>query len=302
MQKLLIILLLSLAGIKSNAQSFLTPADSLNKKRTVGVSAAGGLIWTGSIIMLKYVWYDDFSKSKFHFFDDSKEWGQMDKMGHLYTAWQMSGLVNDLYKWSGVNHKTAAIIGAGYSLGYMTTFEFLDAYNSEWGFSWSDIGFNAIGSLTYFSQAYLWDEQYVRFKFSAQNSGLAKYRPTVLGNDFTSRTLKDYNGQTYWMSFNPSTWYDNAVKFPKWICLSLGYGIANQLRGDGGTYIISNPNEQLVFTPYRQYYLSLDIDFQRIPTRSPLLKLIFRGLNTIKVPFPTLEFSEGGIKFHPLYF
>ena len=298
----LLFLFLTFSLSVSKAQSFLEPADSLNKKRFIGVSAVGATAWAGSISALHFVWYKNFEKSSFHFFDDSHEWGQMDKMGHLYTSLQFAAMVDDMYKWSGVDHKKSAIISAAYSFGYMTTFELLDAYNLKWGFSWSDVGFNALGTATYFTQAYLWDEQYCRFKFSVNESGLAQYRPNVLGSDFASRLLKDYNGQTYWMSFNPIYWFKSESKIPKWINLSLGYGIGDQLIGDGGTYVVTDGNEQLSFTPYRQYYLSLDVDFQAIPTDSRLLKLLFRTLNVIKVPFPTVEFSERGVQFHPLYF
>lgn len=300
-QIVLFIFLFSLL-FSAKAQSFLIPSDSSNKSRVIGVTATGTTLWAGSITALQFVWYNDFEKSKFHFFNDSHEWGQMDKMGHLYTSYHFSGMVDDLYKWAGVSHKKSAIISTIYSVGYMTTFEFLDAYNEEWGFSWSDIGFNVMGTATYFTQAYFFDEQYFRLKFSAHESGLAAYRPNVLGDDFASRTLKDYNGQTYWLSFNPFNWTKQTSKVPKWINFSLGYGIDNQLIGDGGTYVINNGSEQLSFTPYRQYYLSFDVDFQAIPTKSRLLKLLFRSLNIVKVPFPALEFSQGKLQFHPLYF
>lgn len=286
----------------THAQRFLEPADSLNKNRIIGVSATGGAGWIGSIAALQFVWYKNFEKSKFHFFDDSHEWGQMDKMGHLYTSWQVAHTVGDFYQWSGLDHKKSAIIGAAYSFGYLATFEVLDAYNAAWGFSWSDMGFNALGSGTYFVQSYLWDEQFVDFKFSYSPSGLAQYRPNVLGSNFSSRLLKDYNGQTYWMSFNPFHWIKRETKVPKWINLSLGYGINNQLIGDGGSYVLSDGTEQTTFTPYRQYYLSFDLDLQEIPIESRFLKLIFRSLNVIKFPFPALEFSQGGVQFHPLFF
>jgi hypothetical protein len=302
MKKGLLIGLLCLCYHLVQAQPFLIPSDSFNKKRAIGVTATGALLWGGSIASLQFVWYNDFEKSKFHFFDDSHEWGQMDKMGHLYVSNQVAGVVTVLYKWSGVSSKNAALIGAAYSFGYMTTFEILDAYNTEWGFSLSDVGFNALGTASYCAQSLLWDQQYLHFKFSFHNSGLAAYRPQVLGNDFSSRTLKDYNGQTYWMSFNPFNWTKKESKIPKWINISLGYGIDNQLIGDGGTYVVADGSSQLTFTPYRQYYLSADIDFEQIPTKSRLLKLFFRTINVIKIPFPTLEYSQGAFQFHPFYF
>ena len=55
--------------------------------------------------------------------------------------------------------------------------------------------------------------------------------------------------------------------------------------------------------PYRQFYLSLDVDLTKISTKSKLLKTVFSVVNFIKIPSPTLEFNgKGHIKFHYLYF
>lgn len=62
-------------------------------------------------------------------------------------------------------------------------------------------------------------------------------------------------------------------------------------------------SQSLGYDPYRQYYLSLDIDFRRIPTRRKGLKTLFFLLNTLKVPAPALEFNrKQGWKGHWLYF
>lgn len=296
-------LLVFLIGVQTSySQVFLEKSDSLNKKRFIGVSATSVGLGLGSILALKYVWYDDFAKSPFHFFDDSHEWGQMDKLGHFYTAHHFSTLINDCYQWSGIQPKKAALIGGAYSLVYMTSFEFLDAYNTEWGFSLSDLGFNLLGTAASTFQTYFWNERRFNIKFSVHNSGLADYRPAVLGNDFASRTLKDYNGQTYWLSFNPLLWSNQTSFIPNWLNISLGYSINNQLIGDGGSYILNDGSNQLVFTPYRQYFLSLDVDFEKFKTNSRALRILFRGLNCIKIPFPALEFSQGKLAFRPLYF
>jgi hypothetical protein len=55
--------------------------------------------------------------------------------------------------------------------------------------------------------------------------------------------------------------------------------------------------------PYRQYYLSLDVDLERIPTRSTVLRTTLFLLNCIKIPAPTLEYrSTGQWVGHWLYF
>jgi uncharacterized protein YfiM (DUF2279 family) len=302
LKKASIIFLILLTCHVSSGQTLFERDTVFNKKRTLAASIFNAAAWSGSIATLQFVWYDDFSKSSFHTFNDNFEWQQMDKVGHMVTSWHFARAGGDLYEWSGVNHKTASIIGASYSIGYMTTFELLDGYSADWGFSWGDIGFNSLGSFTYFIQEFLWNEQYATFKFSAHHSGLANYRPDVLGNDFASRTLKDYNGQTYWMSFNPIHWFKHDAKFPKWINLSLGYGIEDQIYGDGSVYVLNNGSSQINFNPYRQYYLSLDIDFEKIPTTKKWLKFIFRSINIFKIPFPALEISRGEFLLKPFYF
>jgi hypothetical protein len=53
---------------------------------------------------------------------------------------------------------------------------------------------------------------------------------------------------------------------------------------------------------FRQWYLSPDVDFTKIKTSSKFLRTILAGLNTIKIPAPALELSNGKLKGHWLYF
>jgi hypothetical protein len=54
---------------------------------------------------------------------------------------------------------------------------------------------------------------------------------------------------------------------------------------------------------YRQFFLSLDVDWTKIPTRSLFLEILFKGLNIIKVPFPAVQFNtKREIVGHWLYF
>ena len=302
MQKILPMLLFILLHQKVQGQDFLEHSDGVNKNRTIGVSVFHGASWAGSVAGLQYIWYADFDKSPFHFFDDHQQWSQMDKAGHFYSAYQFARLSGDLYSWAGVSEKKAVLIGSAFSFAYLGSIELMDGYHTNWGFSWSDLGANAMGAAAYFSQFYFERDPCVHFKFSSTSSGLAPYRPSVLGNTFASQLLKDYNGQTYWASFNPFYWFQESSAIPKWVQFSVGYSVQNQLIGDGGTYIYHEGSDQLNFTPYRQYFLSLDIDFESIPTDRAWLKLVFRGLNMIKLPFPALEYSQGAVRVRPMYF
>ncbi len=66
----------------------------------------------------------------------------------------------------------------------------------------------------------------------------------------TERWLKDYNGQTYWFSGSPRSFFKNS-NWPAWLCFSVGYGIQNMVSAD------PKQSTELGYRPYRQYYLSL---------------------------------------------
>ena len=59
---------------------------------------------------------------------------------------------------------------------------------------------------------------------------------------------------------------------------------------------------ELGYVPYRQYYLSLDIDLTKIKSRKKFVRTIGFLVNSIKIPAPALQFSKKGVAFKPLYF
>ncbi len=267
------------------SQSFFTPADSLKKGRLLGVSTGVATVWAGSMLGLSQVWYKDIPKSKFHSFDDSKEWLQMDKAGHFYAAYKINQLTSDLFIWSGLNKKTSLWLGTGISLGYQTTFEIFDGYSKDWGFSWSDMAGNAIGSFSYLGQQLIWGEERIIPKFSTFPTQFASIRPEVLGSNFGESFLKDYNGQTYWLSFSPGTFFKNS-KIPKWACISVGYSVYGKLVGDESSY--TDVNTGITYSAKREVKLSLDIDFSKLPIKRPWLKAVVKQFNYLKIPFPTV--------------
>lgn len=281
--------------------TFFMNSDSLNKARTISVSSTIGVGWAGSIIGLSNVWYGAKGKTKWHTFDDSREWLQMDKVGHFYTANKIANATGDLYHWSGVNNRTSSFVGFGIGVGYLLSFECLDAMGEGWGFSWSDVAANTFGGGVYLAQQLAWDEQRFIFKFSYQNSPYAKYRPSVLGSTFEERLLKDYNGQTYWMSFSPGSFMKNK-KFPKWLCFSLGYGVDAKLHGEKNSYSVVENGATINFQAKRQFLVSLDIDFSKIPVKKPWLRVLLKQLNYLKIPFPTIVVTGNNWKGEWVYF
>ncbi len=276
-------------------------SDSLSVLRTrkIVLGASSLALTGGSLIYLNQAWYQQYSSSGFHFFNDNDEWFQMDKYGHMLTTYQTGRLMMGAMKWAGYSRRSRLIAGGMSGLAYMTAIEVMDGYSTGWGFSWGDMGANALGSGLAIGQEALWKQQRIQLKFSFSQSAYAQYRPELLGKSVSTQVLKDYNGQTYWLSVNPSSFFKTENSFPKWINLALGYGADGMI---GARYnnivVMDEQGNTRSFDRYRQYYVSLDIDFTRIPVKSAFLKAVFSGINIIKVPFPNLELSQGKLKFN----
>lgn len=270
-----------------HSQAFFEASEELNKNRLIGITTGVTAAWTGSMIGLSELWYKDIPKSSFHSFDDNNQWLQMDKVGHFYTAHKINQLTTDMYIWSGLQKKKSLFIGTFVSVGYQTTLEFFDGHSKDWGFSWGDIGANTLGSISYLSQELIWDEERIIPKFSSLPSKFSSVRPSVLGNNFAESFFKDYNGQTYWLSFSPGTFFKNS-NIPKWACLSLGYSVHEKLVGDQSDFLDASTN--IIYSEKREFLLSLDIDFSRLPIKKPWLKMIVKQFNYLKIPFPALVY------------
>lgn len=282
--------------------SFLEPSPVYNKKRArfAGYTTLG--LYAVSMSGLYQLWYKDYDLEGFHFFNDNGEWLQMDKVGHTFSAYVTGKQGFNVCLWTGMENKRAAWIGGNMGWVFMASIEVLDGFSSGWGFSTGDIIANSIGSATFVAQQLTWKEQRIEFKLSDHSSKYAKYRPDQLGSDFQEELFKDYNGQTLWLSGNVQSFLKNESKFPKWINIAIGYG------AEGMTGARFNPADYKgtpipSFKRYRQFYLSPDIDFTKIKTRSKALKFIFEVTRYIKFPLPALEYNaEKKIIFHALYF
>lgn len=283
---------------QSRLDLFLKPSDSLNygRRNTVVITEASLASFT--LIGLDQLWYADFERSKFRTVNDSDEWLQMDKFGHLFSAYQLGRVGANLLNWSGVSKDSQLIYGATLGFGFLSAVEIFDGYSQEWGFSWADIAANAAGTGLYIGQELFWKEQRITFKYSFHQTQYANQQPDKLGSGFLEEVLKDYNGQTYWLSVNLNSFFKSSG-IPKWLNVAFGYGAEGMLAGRSVTNItqIQNQNRR------RQYYFSLDLDLSRIQTKSHALRTLFDVLNLIKVPFPTVSFDgKNGVKLHYIYF
>lgn len=282
-----------------NLFGFASDSLSLFKKRKLALGISSIALTSGSLIYLNQAWYQEYNTSKFHEFNDNDEWFQLDKCGHTFTTYQTGRLMMNAMDWAGYSKKNQLLIGGLSGLAYMSAIEVMDGYSEGWGFSWGDMGANALGSGLAIGQKALWNEQRIQLKFSFYQSNYAKYRTNLLGESFGSQILKDYNGQIYWLSINPSTFMKKETKFPKWLNVAFGYGANGMIGARDNNFLIQDADGTIrTFNRYRQGYFSLDVDFTRIKTKSRFLKSVFTCINIIKIPFPNLEVSEGKFKFN----
>jgi len=281
----------------SFSQSIFKNADSLNKIRTIGITALYTTSWTSSVLALNYVWYAEYPSNKLHSFNDWDEWLQMDKFGHVYTAYHISKSVALFNRWAGMKKVPAAIVGSAFAFGFQTSLELLDGKSVEWGFSWADMGANTLGALAYVSQEYLFGDQRILLKQSYHPTKYALLRPQVLGDNFVQRYLKDYNGQTYWFSFAPAQ-FSSSIPLPKWICLSIGYGIDGKLYGTENTATFNGNT----YNAHRRFLLSFDIDLTQLNIKNKTLRAFIKPFNAIKIPFPTIYWQNNTCYLKGLYF
>lgn len=277
------------------------------------VAGSWTAIYGTALVGLNYAWYQQYERVPFHTFNDWHEWNQMDKAGHVWTAYMETRWTAQALKWSGVKPSVADAAAAGTGLLFQTTLEMLDAGSAKWGFSWSDMGANATGIGLHYVQSRLWNEQRVSVKFSfhpvnhsysdALGNAVGQGRTdSLFGTAVVEKMLKDYNGQTYWLSVNPSSFIKSFK--PKWFNIAVGYGAENMIGGRANRWLSGGALYDYTHVPReRQFYLSPDIDFTKIPTRSPAMKTVFELLNVVKFPAPALMLNDrGNVKFYPVFF
>lgn len=284
------------------------PEYRFNKNRAFIVGGTVAVTYTSSLIALNQTWYKNYPKTSFHTFDDSGEWLQMDKIGHAWSAYNLSRASTSAWKWAGLSKKQSVLIGSLTGFSYLTVIEFLDAHSKNWGWSWADMAANIGGSSLFALQKLGWEEQRIQFKFSAHRKrytpGLEMRADELFGESLPERILKDYNGQTLWFSFNLKSFLKKS-NLPPWLNLSVGYGTDGMFGGYENIGYDKNGNINFNRTDIerrRQWYLSPDIDFTKIKTNSKFVRTILSGLNCLKVPAPALELSNGKLKGRWFYF
>jgi len=264
--------------------------------------------YTGTLMVLNEAWYKDYPRSSFHTFNDSREWLQVDKAGHAWSAYQLGRSSAASWLWAGMNAKQQAWLGAGSGFAFMTTIEILDAFSADWGWSWSDIAANIFGSSLYLTQELGWGSQRISFKYSFHHlrypdSELVTRADDLYGTGWYERMLKDYNGQTYWLSANLKSFLPKS-NLPAWLNIAVGYGAAGMFGAEDNHWEDDNGaiHNRIDINRRREWYLSPDIDFTRIKTNKKWVKTLLFMCNAFKFPAPALSISRGKFRLYGFYF
>lgn len=298
-------------GMAQDSLHILEPAPNFHKGRFYTGLALGTTAYGVTLYGLNSAWYKESPSTRFHFRDDYGAWENVDKAGHVFTAYFESAWVSNSLEWAGVPRNTAIWYGAGAGMLFQTTVEVMDGFSDRWGFSWSDMGANLLGSSAFLAQEYLWQEQRIKLKWSVQNvaystqaltseNGMGLSSPlrraeSLFGTSTTERLLKDYNGQITWASVSIADFLPASSVWPEWLAVSTGYGAKNLYGGYGNRWTEDNAVFDLSSSERtRQFYIGPDVDWSKIQTRSRWLNTLFEMLNVLRLPFPALEINNRG--------
>lgn len=255
----------------------------------------GGIGYGATLLVLSQTWYADKGFDSFSFFNDNAEWKQMDKVGHVYSTYHLARIGDGLLQQTHLSRQKALWWSSATAAALLLPIEILDGFSPDFGFSYGDMIANAVGSGFFLGQELLWKEQRLKLKFSFHQTSLAPQRPELLGQNIFEEILKDYNGQTYWLSADISSFLSED-RFPKWLNLAIGYGAQDMI------FARDAQNIEDGLTPYRQLYLGIDFDLSHIETDKKWLKTLLFILDGIRIPAPTLSFGAGKTKGHLLYY
>ena len=276
----------------NSSNSFSNYKINESKKRNLIIIESS--LYAGALISLNQLWYKNYPKSSFHFINDNKSWLQMDKLGHFTTSYYVGVLGIKSYKWAGFSERQSIWLGGMTGTFFQSAIEILDGFSNEWGASSGDLLANSLGSFLAISQALHWSEQKFMIKYSFKPSDISNSNTDLFGDSFIQKTLKDYNGQNYWLTFNINNVFKTDFKlFPSWLNLALGHG-ANNMYSENNS--INNQKK------YRQFLISLDINTNKLNISNKYLRSFLDLFGFIKIPMPTLEISNGNLKFHNFYF
>lgn len=256
-----------------------------------------------ALLWLSSVWYTSYVS--FHFFDDVFEWEYLDKCGHFFASFQL-GLL--FYKIFGNENKTTTSIAkkwicfSGFFL--LLPIEILDGFSMNYGASPADLLANGLGSIFCFLYISNKTISGITPKFSFHTTAFSILRPEMLGANFLQEIIKDYNGQTYWLSLDVNAMTGKSV-LPSWLLITIGYGAEGLLGGHDNVWQNAEGGvaDYSAVARTKRIFISVDINAAMLRKRGRIFNYLFAPFVVIKFPAPAIELNvDRGIIFHPVYF
>lgn len=293
-----------------------THALDVSKRKKV-FAIAGISAYSAASVALYQSWYKNYERTGFHSYNDWGQWKNMDKAGHVYSAYAQSFLIHNLASWAGYDDDKALKIGTLSSLVGQLTIEVMDGFSKDWGFSWSDMGANLVGTGGYYIQEKVWGEQRLKMKMSywpvsydqglftsisgANATSLDIRANQLYGKSGIEKFLKDYNGQTIWVSADIKAFFPDS-KWPDILDLAIGYSAKNLYGGNTNTWEMEGETfriDDLTQTRSRQWVLALDYDLSSVYHSTKFGTALFKVLDIFKYPAPGVSYdSHNGWAFH----
>lgn len=277
-------------------------ADSDSLRNTQRFYVASGMLFSGGLFSLYQAWYKPYNFGHFRFFNDTREWRGIDKLGHFSGTWWACQWLYETASITGLPVSHRMPVSLGLPLLFMTTVEIFDGFSSGYGFSPADVAANVAGaSLFYLQQKHLGRQDFT-MKISFSRNDLNTYRPELLGRSWPETWLKNYNGQTHWLSYPIKQMGGFFRVVPGWVCISAGYSAGGMLGGITNRWVADG--KLLDYTSikrYSRYLISFDIDLLKLPFRGKAWRFFTSGIRWVKIPFPALEYSIQGWKAYALY-
>jgi hypothetical protein len=161
-----------------------------------------------------------YSRGRFHVKNDwtGDTLSQADEMSHLFFGYTLTRVYAGMWRWGGLEAKSARSVGAVESALTMTLVEVMDSFNPGQGLGISDLVFDYAGvgaGLLSLSHPGDWG-----IRTSAKGWGLAQP---------FSKTKSQYDNWIVWATYRPPLRWGGGVKQP----LSLGLGHGTRRAPDG---------------------------------------------------------------------
>ena len=272
-----------------------TPAKPELRTRRSAIIFYGtaGLAGVGGIAGLHQAWYKQEQSGKFHVFNDLHEWRGMDKLGHLTSCWWASQWIYETAGTLGLPEKQRMGSALIMPLLFMSGVEVMDGFSGGYGFSVPDMVANLSGAALFYFQQLYWGRQHFLLKASFHTDPLHRIRPALLGHSWPETWLKNYNGQTLWLSFPLKPIFQDAGWLPAWMCVSLGYGAGGMLGARDNAWTSGGLDYSFIeLKRHSRYFLSLDIDLLKLPIRAKAWRMFASTFRWLKLPFPAIGYSD----------